>query len=227
MNYGPFDLPVDWQELDRLVDGQLSDDEYRKLISELELHQDGWRQCALAFLEHQALEQELSVIAPDMVAGSSRDDECLAGSCLDEQNVERNVHRHKSRLNSVWKSSSAAGQTIAWTSMAVSIAVGIVFGSLLHNDFQDTLRGRSITETSGVVKPFSANYAVMSDNDVWPELSTPAVVMTKKPNSVRASSPNFNQRIHNFLEDCGGCYKNTNRSRNKKYRQRPPLDTKD
>lgn len=40
--------------LDRLVDGELSDAEYRELLRSLDQRPDGWRQCALAFLEAQA-----------------------------------------------------------------------------------------------------------------------------------------------------------------------------
>ena len=44
---------------DRLVDGELSREEYRELITQLDDEPGGWRQCALAFLEAQAWGQEL------------------------------------------------------------------------------------------------------------------------------------------------------------------------
>lgn len=50
---------INWFELDRLVDGQLSPQEYRELLRQVEKDPDGWRQCALAFLQHQAMEKEL------------------------------------------------------------------------------------------------------------------------------------------------------------------------
>jgi hypothetical protein len=46
-------------QLDRLVDGELSHAEYVGLLSSLETEQEGWRKCALAFLEAQALRSEL------------------------------------------------------------------------------------------------------------------------------------------------------------------------
>lgn len=49
----------DWSELERLVDGRLSQDEYRQLLIRIEHHPDGWRKCAMAFLEEQALKDEL------------------------------------------------------------------------------------------------------------------------------------------------------------------------
>ncbi len=45
--------------LDRLVDGELSTAEQRALMARLETEPDGWRRCALAFLESQALGAEL------------------------------------------------------------------------------------------------------------------------------------------------------------------------
>lgn len=57
--------PVNWFELDRLVDGQLGDAEYRELLRQIDEDPDGWKQCALAFLQHQALQRELSELAGD------------------------------------------------------------------------------------------------------------------------------------------------------------------
>ncbi len=48
------------QELDRLVDGELDEQAYRDVLRKLEMEPDGWRRCALAFLERQAWERELS-----------------------------------------------------------------------------------------------------------------------------------------------------------------------
>jgi hypothetical protein len=49
----------DDQRWDRLVDGELSREEYHDLLRSLDRHPDGWRRCALAFLEAQALRQAL------------------------------------------------------------------------------------------------------------------------------------------------------------------------
>jgi hypothetical protein len=44
---------------DRLVDGELSADERERLLSSLDDSSDGWRRCALAFLEAQSWRREL------------------------------------------------------------------------------------------------------------------------------------------------------------------------
>jgi len=48
------------RELDRLVDGELSPAAYREMLRRLEQLPDGWRRCALAFLQAQAWRHELS-----------------------------------------------------------------------------------------------------------------------------------------------------------------------
>ncbi len=52
--------PVPAAEIDRLVDGDLGDAERRELLLKLGSSPDGWRRCALAFLEDQALRDALS-----------------------------------------------------------------------------------------------------------------------------------------------------------------------
>lgn len=58
---------VDSQQLERLVDGELSDDDRRRLLEGLERQPDGWRSCACAFLASQ----ELCTAANELVAGVS------------------------------------------------------------------------------------------------------------------------------------------------------------
>ncbi len=54
---GNIDL-ADPRVLDRLVDGELSDEQERAVIAQLEHAPDGWRQCALAFLEARCWQRE-------------------------------------------------------------------------------------------------------------------------------------------------------------------------
>ena len=46
--------PVTQHELDRLVEGELNQTQRRELISRIENGPDGWRQCALSFLQAQS-----------------------------------------------------------------------------------------------------------------------------------------------------------------------------
>jgi len=53
----------DPQVLDRLVDGELAEGERREVLRTLERQPDGWRQCALAFLEAQSWGEALTQLA--------------------------------------------------------------------------------------------------------------------------------------------------------------------
>jgi hypothetical protein len=52
--------PDDDIRFDRLVDGELSPAEYKALLTALDDEPGGWRRCALAFLEAQAISGELA-----------------------------------------------------------------------------------------------------------------------------------------------------------------------
>lgn len=71
----PEDRPDDLPDaaLDRLVDGDLDVPERRELLLRLEAEPDGWRRCALAFLEDQdwrrALAAPATPVGPEPVVG--------------------------------------------------------------------------------------------------------------------------------------------------------------
>jgi len=65
---------------DRLVDGELTDAQRRELLSRLDDEPGGWRQCALAFLEAQALGEDLGAIARDAASASDRPQSSTTGS---------------------------------------------------------------------------------------------------------------------------------------------------
>ena len=56
--------PLPDAALDRLVDGRLDEAERRALLLSLDEERDGWRRCALAFLEDQAWRAALGEAAP-------------------------------------------------------------------------------------------------------------------------------------------------------------------
>ena len=55
-------LPMDDRLLDRLVDGELGSEEYAAAVRSLDDAPDGWRRCALAFLEAQAWQRDLGAM---------------------------------------------------------------------------------------------------------------------------------------------------------------------
>jgi hypothetical protein len=62
---------TDDSQLDMLVDGELGDEERRELLSRFETEPDGWRRCALAFLEAQAWRQAMRSVSDDSVETSA------------------------------------------------------------------------------------------------------------------------------------------------------------
>jgi hypothetical protein len=68
------------QELiDRIVDGEMSPDELRKALEQLNAAPDLWRQCALSFLEAQAWREALRPMAKDVTLDQSPSEETFAG----------------------------------------------------------------------------------------------------------------------------------------------------
>jgi hypothetical protein len=55
--------PLEDRLIDRLVDGMLAGPERRAVLARLERDPDGWRRCALAFLEAQAWSEALRPVA--------------------------------------------------------------------------------------------------------------------------------------------------------------------
>ncbi len=63
MNTNINPLPLDDSRFDRLVDGELNEEERRELLARLDSEPGGWRRCALAFLELQCWRQAFGDIA--------------------------------------------------------------------------------------------------------------------------------------------------------------------
>ena len=61
--------PDDPRLLDLLVDGELTPGERRELLTRLDEQPEGWRRCALAFLEAQAWQQDLGGMSPEDLFG--------------------------------------------------------------------------------------------------------------------------------------------------------------
>ncbi|MGC3971451.1 MAG: hypothetical protein QM775_30160 [Pirellulales bacterium] len=64
--------PEDQMLLDRLVDGELSETERREVLLRLEHSPDGWRRCALAFLEAQAWRGEAKAFVSEPTVPAPR-----------------------------------------------------------------------------------------------------------------------------------------------------------
>ncbi len=61
---------IDDRMFDLLVDGELSEDQRRELLTQLDDTPDGWRRCAMSFLEAQTWRQDLGALATDATGES-------------------------------------------------------------------------------------------------------------------------------------------------------------
>lgn len=62
----PIPASIDLERLDLLVDGELTEKQRRELLTRLDEQPDGWRRCALAFLEAQSWQAELGGIFDEL-----------------------------------------------------------------------------------------------------------------------------------------------------------------
>ncbi len=108
------------QLLDRLVDGELSDADYRITLHRLDEAPDGWRRCAVSFLEQQALRQELQQLLNNKTRLNPSEDDDLDEAGLsaiegaDELNFAATRHDWERWFRQPW---------VRWTSV---LAVGIL-----------------------------------------------------------------------------------------------------
>ena len=72
---------IDELLIDELVSGQLTGERYRAAFLAFEAEPAKWRDCALAFLEEQALRSELRELARGTINWSEVD--CLEGAAVD------------------------------------------------------------------------------------------------------------------------------------------------
>jgi len=89
---------------DRLVDGALSPEEYRRLLSNLDQETGGWRSCALAFLESQALAGEL---------GGMR------------RGIDKPAATHLARRPGAWSASATMLAMAASFALAFGLGIGL------------------------------------------------------------------------------------------------------
>lgn len=78
------------RQLDCLVDGTLSKPQYTQLLQRLAETEDGWKLCAIAFLEEQALSQDLQAMN-GTVDSSLQDNHCSVSNTSPNNTLPNNV----------------------------------------------------------------------------------------------------------------------------------------
>lgn len=117
------DDTVDDAALDRLVEGELTETARRELLMQLDAMPDGWRRCALAFLEAQAWRTALS----PMVVGSALEMTAAVELKLNSAASVAVCPQIKSERRRF------VGRSIAW---AACLCVGFVSGMIWRGESQ-------------------------------------------------------------------------------------------
>jgi len=94
------EITNDDERFDRLVDGELSPHEYRRMLASLDGEPGGWRRCALAFVEAQALTRELGALRDEAVSGEAASGEAASGEAR-AANDARNDARRRAGFSQV------------------------------------------------------------------------------------------------------------------------------
>lgn len=106
------------QELDRLVDGELDEQTFRDMLQAVASDPDGWRRCALAFLERQAWERELSGWTRQVLVTQSRAVELQANPIVEPSgnHVERSSGRRHLPAWMQWMAAAVMGFLVSQVS---------------------------------------------------------------------------------------------------------------
>lgn len=110
---------IDELVLDELVSGNLRGEEYREVLRELDKQPDRWRDCALAFLEHQAFQQDLSALAGSRTPWELETEEALEDTVSLAAPMSDSQRKSASRLEWMHRFTSIAALllisfTIGW-----------------------------------------------------------------------------------------------------------------
>ena len=137
--------------LDRLVDGELTGGERRQLLESFDKRPEGWRRCALAFLEAQSWREEMGQVARGVVS---------------ETNVPKSP-----------ASSAALSRKSSWSSIATWLAMAaclfLAFGlGLMHREHGPSIAGGSPNPNGQVAN------AIPPSQLLSPKRSTPGDAVT-------------------------------------------------
>lgn len=174
--------------LDQLVCGTLRGPEYRKAILALEAQPDRWRDCALAFLQEQAIAQELTQLANSNVNWERASQSSQGGTTVASFQVSKSPERSSKQLSWIYKLSSLAAMllvsfSIGWIGSSVrgrsaqaqptdiaggpSATVGSPVGTDLKNGIGPALKLDNMTIDQVLPNPGkgSNNYSFVGNND--------------------------------------------------------------
>ena len=140
-------MPLDDFRFDRLVDGELSEEDRRELLAGLDDEVGGWRRCALAFLEAQCWKQSLGELRRDRTKSAGfpgeqknkQEDSCLSrweATGTRAVSSEKPVSQESVAQNALAPSPSSRARGVTMKTllaMAACFLVAFWVGSLVHS----------------------------------------------------------------------------------------------
>jgi len=132
--------------LDLLVDGELGESERRAVLAWCECEPDGWRRCALTFLEAQSWEKELGKLAADGFQSEIHTPKTTIASTPAAPlalSTQRSAPGHP-------RSGSAPRSFLPPLAMAASFALAFTLGMLIRGGRFTTQDGASELAVTGV-----------------------------------------------------------------------------
>ena len=146
---------IDEIVLDELASGNLHGEEYRKVLRALESEPDRWKDCALAFLEHQAFKQDLSALA------SSR----TPWELDTEEPLEQTVSLDKPLSTEQLKSASRLEWMHRFTSIAALLLISFTIGWF----------GSGLRRNAPSTQQPSDNQLATNDDPIIPPAGSPQI----------------------------------------------------
>jgi hypothetical protein len=134
--------------IDRLVDGELNDEQRREVLIKLDGQSDGWRRCALAFLEAQAWGREFRALTTAPA---------------------RDVAVQPARTQATWRATYAMPMLAMAASFLVAFGLGLAWRGNTPFDAVPTqvAQQQPASETAPAAEPNGAPSVTPTDRPHW------------------------------------------------------------
>ncbi len=138
-------LKIDEHLIDELVSGQLTGERYRSVLRALDAEPTRWRDCALAFLEEQALRNELRAMAQGTIDWSLNAAKDSSATLADKLVItDGNQREHIRPSSQPLNASYMSGSFRSILSTAALLLVSFTVGWLGSEVIAERERGNSI-----------------------------------------------------------------------------------
>lgn len=179
---------------DKLVDGELNEEDRRRLLAGLDNEPDGWRRCALAFLESQCWKQAFgeSADVPSQKQAKQIPVTPIA------------IAKNAAAKKSTWLSHAGMVTAVA-ASFIAAMWIGSAANQAWRGRMGETARTNSNRETNDLIAQFKKNPPIQSQTTPEPktDAAEPWQVVTVSPTGDKHGERPINvpARVRDRLDD--------------------------